>query len=310
MDEKDKFWQYLIPYNVSKHIMGLGRTMRPHSTRSLKRLNKDIETGSQPQHVYLLDRDRQKRYMLQAGYTIDDSNNYGLVKKAVGNRKLPIYRTPGLSYDDDGHMQVIGNITARNEHGWLGTSGVIEHGGSYPTAIYYNDKDHYFYQRGWDLNDYGQDENKQSNGAYRRYNDFRKKVANALDFVGNPMVISTGYRRTPFNINNITLSPNYITTLGDLWKNVETKDIDTLREGFNTWLKEHKNSSIINPYTTDGNDVDDSDDYYYSLDENGNKTYKYEEDGKTNHNRYMIVNTTKVPEVVAKRKHKSLGGIY
>ena len=340
MDEKYKLWQYLMPYNVSKNVMGLARTAAG-GRFNLKTIINNIETGSEPQSVYLLDRGRQKKYMLQNGYSIDNTDDYGLVKKAVGNRKLPIYRTSGLSADDT-NMNVIGNMYANNFDNWLGTDGAIKHGGSYPTALYYNDKDHYFYQRGWDLNDYGKNKNKEGKGFYSRYGAFNKKAADILDFIGNPMVISTGYRRTPFNIENITLDPN-ATTYDELQSYIIPGGVDTLQRQFNTWLKKHKGSSMIDPFNiydinhggtyefTDYGDYlnkkenfDNFNRYGYALDNNGN--ILYDDNGKPKYNydkpkynnytlkkdihKYMIVNTTKVPEVVAKRKRKSLGGIY
>ena len=102
MDDEYKFWQYLIPYEASKYTMGLARTIHNKGKLSLRNIKYNIETGSEPQSVFLLDRARQKRYMLRNGYTVDNTGDYGLVKKSVGNRNLPIYRTPDLYYDDDG----------------------------------------------------------------------------------------------------------------------------------------------------------------------------------------------------------------
>lgn len=57
--------------------------------------------------------------------------------------------------------------------------------------------------------------------------------------------------------------------------------------------------------------------YDYVLDNNGD--IAYDDNGmpkidyskpKKQINKYVIVNTTKIPEVIAKRKHKTLGGIY
>lgn len=123
------------------------------------------------------------------------------------------------------------NIYAHNSSKWLGKTGAIIHGGDYPTAFYYNDKDNNFYQKGWDLNDYGKDENKERKGTYSTYDNFERFAANALDFIGNPMVISTGYRQTPYNINNITLAPG---------RTRHPTAFITLQRQFNTWLKKHK----------------------------------------------------------------------
>nr|DAO34810.1 MAG TPA: Lysozyme [Crassvirales sp.] len=296
-----KPWQYFIPYNVSQGAMSLIRTIHNGKMPTAHNIDRSVKTGSTPQSVFLLDRARQERYMLQNGYTVDDSGDYGLVKKAVGNRNLPIYQTPGLAYDDDGHMNVIGNMYDNNGFYWLGNDGYISHGGSYPTAIYYNDKDNTFYQRGWDLNDYGEDENKQRKGTYSTYNTITKTLANALDFAGNPMVISTGYRKTPYNINNITIEPP---TTNDA--------LTTLQRSFNSWLQKNKNSSIFEPY----NDVFDASKFYnYVYDDNGDIVYDSNGMPVINRNNPkkeihngIIVNTTKPIEVVAERNQKALGG--
>lgn len=309
MDDKYKFWQYLMPSVVSKYGMGVIRTIHNKNKLTFKNINRSIRTGSEPQAVFLLDRGRQKKYMLNNGYTIDDSNNYGLINKAVGDRRLPIYRTPGLDYDNDGHMNVIGNIYVKNNtDGWLATEGGVKHGGSYPTALYYNDKDNYFYQRGWDLNDYGKDNNKQRKGTYFDYDNFEKALANTLDFVGNPMVISTGYRKTPYNVDNITLAPYEV---------YDDYGFTTLQRKFDKWLRTYKNSSMINPYTESNMIYEPSYYYNYVLDKDGNITYDStgmpildrNKPKKTHHDK-VIVNTTQIPEVVVKRKRKSLGGIY
>lgn len=308
MDDEYKFWQYLIPYEVSKYTMGLARTIHNKGKLNLRNIKYNIETGSEPQSVFLLDRARQKRYMLRNGYTVDNTGDYGLVKKSVGNRNLPIYRTPDLYYDDDSHMNVLGNIYAHNSTKWLGKTGAIIHGGDYPTTFYYNDKDNHFYQKGWDLNDYGKDENKERKGTYSTYDNSERFAANALDFIGNPMVISTGYRQTPYNINNITLDPSHTR---------HPKAFITLQRQFNTWLKKHKGFSMINPYINNDGLIDQSMNYDYVLDDNGD--IAYDDNGmpkidyskpKKQINKYIIVNTTKIPEVIAKRKHKTLSGIY
>ena len=122
------------------------------------------------------------------------------------------------------------------------------------------------------------------------------------------MVISTGYRQTPYNINNITLNPG---------RTRHPTAFITLQRQFNTWLKKHKGSSMINPYINNNGLTYQSMYYDYVLDDNGDIVY---DDNsmpiidynklKKQINKYTIVNTTKIPEVIAKRKHKTLGGIY
>lgn len=60
MDDEYKFWQYLVPYEASKYTMGLARTIHNKGKLSLRNIKYNIETGSEPQSVFLLDRARQK----------------------------------------------------------------------------------------------------------------------------------------------------------------------------------------------------------------------------------------------------------
>lgn len=76
----------------------------------------------------------KKRVFLRDNYIEDKSKDYGLVKKAVGTRDIPIYqRAP----DDEKRENLIpiGNIYNR----WYGKpKAELIHAGSYPTAIYIN----------------------------------------------------------------------------------------------------------------------------------------------------------------------------
>ena len=74
---------------------------------------------------------------------------------------------------------------------------------------------------------------------------------------------------------------------------------------------------MINPYNNNNGITDYAMNYDYVLDDNGDIVYDdnsmpiidYNKP-KKQINKYIIVNTTKIPEVIAKRKHKTLGGIY
>lgn len=164
------------------------------------------------QNTYLTDRATQKKYFKKQGYTEDKSGNYGLVKKAVGDRKLPIYQTRGLSVDSD-NMIPVGNLDSE----WLGDDKYrLYHAGKYPTAIYFNPKDEKFYQQAWDLNDYGE-----SNGG--QYSYHKNKIFNAatkvLDNIGSPVVVTTGKRDTGYSLKNpdytlMTMLDRYLRTKG------------------------------------------------------------------------------------------------
>lgn len=54
MDDEYKFWQYLVPYDVSKYTMGLLRTIHNKDKLSLRNIKHNIETGSEPQSVFFI----------------------------------------------------------------------------------------------------------------------------------------------------------------------------------------------------------------------------------------------------------------
>ena len=142
--------------------------------------------GGTAQRTYFMDRDSQKRIFLRDGYIEDTSKNYGLVKKAVNNRNIPIYqRAP----DDEKRENLIpiGNVY----NYWYGKPEAdLIHAGSYPTAIYINPNTKKIYQKAWDLNDYG--DSAGGNGASSKYTGFRKFKANLSDKLGSPVVVTSG----------------------------------------------------------------------------------------------------------------------
>lgn len=62
--------------------MGLFRTIHNNKPLTAHNIDNSIATGSEPQSVFLLDRNRQRQNLLRQGYSIDNSKNYGLVKKS------------------------------------------------------------------------------------------------------------------------------------------------------------------------------------------------------------------------------------
>lgn len=167
-------------YKVSQYLMGLAGHSDGASVKENGEPRESIAQAS-----YLTPRYIQKKKFLQYGYT-EAPGDYGLVKKAVGNRKLPVYqKNPDVITRDK--LNVIGNTYL-----WMGKSeDDLVHAGSNPTALYHDDKGN-IYQKGWDLNDYG----ATSGGAYTNYNLLDKIGANILDFVGSPVVVTTGIRPT------------------------------------------------------------------------------------------------------------------
>ena len=173
-----------IKHNVSTLLMDIGRG-RLHTipTTDYKHI---IYDGGTAQRTYFMDRDSQKRIFLRDGYIEDTSKNYGLVKKAVNNRNIPIYqRAP----DDEKRENLIpiGNVY----NSWYGKPEAnLIHAGSYPTAIYINPNTKKIYQKAWDLNDYGNSVG--GNGTSSRYTGFEKLKANLADKLGSPVVVTSG----------------------------------------------------------------------------------------------------------------------
>lgn len=151
--------------------------------KNIKTLRKDVA-----QNTYLLSRKAQEKEFLKQGYIKDNSGDYGLVKKAVGNRDIPIFQK---NKDDITREEVIpiGNIYNR----WFGEPDeALYHAGNYPTTIYADKKTGELYQKAFDLNDYGEN-TRVSSGA--RYPGVMQFFANALDKIGSPTVVTTGIQK-------------------------------------------------------------------------------------------------------------------
>ena len=199
-----------IKHNVSTLLMDIGRgQLSTIPSTDYKHIGYD---GGTAQRTYFMDRDSQKRIFLRDGYIEDTSKNYGLVKKAVNNRNIPIYqRAP----DDEKRENLIpiGNVY----NYWYGKPEAdLIHAGSYPTAIYINPNTKKIYQKAWDLNDYG--DSAGGNGASSKYTGFKKFKANLSDKLGSPVVVTSG-----------------ISEVGDinaLYKRSDTKDIIKMVDDF------------------------------------------------------------------------------
>lgn len=168
-------------YNLSRRIMA--------TANNVKDINYDTLPNGEPlegvaQTTYLLPRHLQKEKFLEYGYK-ESPGDYGLVKKAVGNRKLPVYqKNPDVISRNE--LQVVGNP---NYTVWFGNSTeALTHAGNYPSAIYHDDQGN-LYQKSWDLNDYGG-----GTGAYTYYSPKEKMMADIGDIIGSPVVVTTGFR--------------------------------------------------------------------------------------------------------------------
>ena len=128
------------------------------------------------QDTYLLPRKLQEREFLKRGYIKGKEGDYGLVKKAVGDRNLPVYQTAPDAITRD-KLILLGN------DGYYVAEHGLEHPGSHPLATY-TDGHGNFYQKAWDLNDYGGEGGSTESIAGK-----------LLDMVGSPVVVTTGYQK-------------------------------------------------------------------------------------------------------------------
>lgn len=152
-----------------------------------------IESGepgeSDAQATYLLSRKQQREQFLKHGY-IESPKDYGLVKKAVGKRDLPVYQRSKDQIDRQSVIP-IGNVDTL----WGGDKDdMLVHAGNYPTTIYLDPKTLDLYQKAWDLNDYG----PSSGGTATHYGFPKQIAANLLDLIGSPVVVTTGIRKIKY----------------------------------------------------------------------------------------------------------------
>jgi hypothetical protein len=142
------------------------------------------------QDTFLTPRHIQEKEFLRRGYIKGKKDDYGLVRKAVNGRNFPIYqRSPDAISRDK--LIVLGNTY----YSMLDYDKGLEHENSAPTAVY-TDGHGNFYQKQWDLNDYGGDGGATSGIAGK-----------ILDFIGNPVVVTTGFQKIkdhPHLIGNLT----------------------------------------------------------------------------------------------------------
>lgn len=199
-----------IKHNVSTFLMNLGEgSLKGIPTSDYKTITYD---GGTAQRTYFMDRDSQRKIFLKDNYIEDKSKDYGLVKKAVGDRDIPIYQR---AKDDEKRENLIpiGNIY----NYWYGKpKAELIHAGSYPTAIYINPNTKKIYQKAWDLNDYG--DGAVGKGASSRYTGFEKLKANLADKLGSPVVVTSGISE--------------VGDFNDLFNNSATKDIIKMVDDF------------------------------------------------------------------------------
>lgn len=212
------------------------------------------------QDTYLMSKEDQEKVFLSNGYLKGKDNDYGLVKKAVGNRNLPVYQTAEDSISRD-TLVPIANVPADDTINWYGPEDArLYHAGHYPTTIYVDGKTGKYYQKAWDLNDYGSSTAGKRGRTYEHNN--MQKFAELLDDIGNPVVVTTGFQEiTPDNlkysedlkdiIDAGLKKKGYSFTGSEISKFLDPTNINnyTLPEVEVTAPKKHDNGKSIKPLT-------------------------------------------------------------
>lgn len=206
---------------ASTNLMELGRTGLL-----------DTEGLNVAQDSYLVPtRAIQAKMFADAGYTRDynseKNRDYGLVKKGVGNRNIPIYSRTNPNFGKQRKdLVVLGNSYNMNN-----VDKALVHAGSYPSAIY-SDNEGNIYINSWDLNDYGVDAAGNTGDLNDHYGSFRKKLAKSVDVIGNPTVVTTGYQRALDNNKPIKIS-NY----NDYYNLSNNGYTEAIKESLDNWME-------------------------------------------------------------------------
>lgn len=143
--------------------------------------------GGTAQRTYLLPRFEQEDIFLNDGYIKGKEKDYGLVKKAVNGRNIPVYQTAPDAIDRK-HLIPIGNTYGIRSSGFINPLKDLVHSENHPSTIYIG-TDNKLYQKAYDLNDYGGNQ-----GTSSKYSKLLKAGSDILDAIGNPVVITTGYQ--------------------------------------------------------------------------------------------------------------------
>lgn len=247
-----------IATTTSKKVMNYIKGA--HDTGSYFSYDPSMEAYTGPaQDTYLLPRKLQEKEFLRRGYIKGKDKDYGLVKRAVGDRDLPVYqRNPDAITRDN--LTVIGNI-----HGWDpwygSTDTALEHPGSYPTAVY-TDAEGNFFQKGWDLNDYG--------GKTGSTIGF---LSDIVDRIGSPTVVTTGYQpvSNPQDKNFIQAITPMMAKKGLVPTEINGKTEWVLPEVTITGKKKKALGGNLFGGTTEDSQQMKIGKPYYSYDENGRK---------------------------------------
>lgn len=222
--------------NISTTRLNPFERLAKFTSRNLMELGRsgllDTEGLNVAQDSYLVPtRSIQAKMFADAGYVRDynaeKNKDYGLVKKGVGNRNIPIYSRTNPNFGKQRKdLVVLGNSYNMNN-----VDKPLVHAGSYPSAIY-SDNEGNIYINSWDLNDYGADAAGNTGDLNAHYGSFRKKLAKAVDIIGNPTVVTTGYQRALDNNKPIKIS-NY----NDYYDLTQNGYTEAIKESLDNWME-------------------------------------------------------------------------
>ena len=181
--------------NVSGDIMeGIRKFAFPKAKVIDKNKGKGYKGGT-AQRTYLLPRHIQKDIFLRDGYIEGREGDYGLVKKAVGNRNIPVFQTAKDAITRDNLIPFSSGYRGQSnfENKFIDENKELVHAGSYPYALYIDGTNGNIYYKAWDLNDYTEDSSRlgQKGSLERKFKSIGSKV---LDVVGSPTVVTTGFQ--------------------------------------------------------------------------------------------------------------------
>ena len=222
--------------NISTTRLNPFEHLAKFTSRNLMELGRsgllDTEGLNVAQDSYLVPtRSIQAKMFADAGYARDynaeKNKDYGLVKKGVGNRNIPIYSRTNPNFGKQRKDLVV----LGNSYNMDNVDKPLIHAGSYPSAIY-SDNEGNIYINSWDLNDYGADAAGNTGDLNAHYSSFRKKLAKTVDIIGNPTVVTTGYQRALDNNKPIKIS-NY----NDYYDLTQNGYTEAIKESLDNWME-------------------------------------------------------------------------
>ena len=168
--------------------------------------NVNDRTSSVAQVSYLLPRDKQQKLFEDYGYK-RVYNDYGTVKRAAESKGYPIYQK---NSDDASRENLVpignadsdpfevettykGKLMEVPTNWYAAPNKSLIEAGATRSTIYYNPDNGKYYQKAWDLNDYGGNGGS-TTGIFGKF----------LDTIGNPVVVTSGIQEVlPENINKV-----------------------------------------------------------------------------------------------------------